>query len=55
MNVHVFSPRYAEEEIERNLYATTKRELSTRGWRYVRGYTEAKSEVVKQILARANP
>jgi GrpB-like predicted nucleotidyltransferase (UPF0157 family) len=68
VNLHVFSPRYAEEEIDRmltfrdwlrrheddrNLYATTKRELSTREWRYVQDYADAKSAVVKEILARA--
>lgn len=68
VNVHVFSPRYAAEEITRMLafrdwlrvneadrirYATAKRELSTRDWRYVQDYAEAKSEVVQEILARA--
>lgn len=68
VNLHVFSPRYATDEIDRmltfrdwlrthetdrNLYAATKRELSTRDWRYVQDYADAKSEVVRQILARA--
>jgi GrpB-like predicted nucleotidyltransferase (UPF0157 family) len=68
VNLHVFSPRYAAAEItrmltfrdwlrtheaDRNLYAATKRELSTRDWRYVQDYADAKSEVVEQILARA--
>jgi GrpB-like predicted nucleotidyltransferase (UPF0157 family) len=68
VNVHVFSPRYAEEEIarmltfrdwlraneeDRTLYAATKHELSTRDWRYVQDYADAKTDVVNQILARA--
>ncbi|MBB4908993.1 GrpB family protein [Actinophytocola algeriensis] len=68
VNLHVFSPRYAAAEItrmltfrdwlrtheaDRNLYAATKRELATRDWRYVQDYADAKSDVVKQILARA--
>ncbi|MDQ3789729.1 MAG: GrpB family protein [Actinomycetota bacterium] len=68
VNVHVFSPRYAAEEItrmlafrdwlrandqDRDLYAAAKRELSTRDWRYVQDYADAKSEVVQEILARA--
>lgn len=68
VNLHVFSPRHAAEEIarmlafrdwlrthedDRNLYAATKRELSTRDWRYVQDYADAKGEVVQQILSRA--
>jgi GrpB-like predicted nucleotidyltransferase (UPF0157 family) len=68
VNLHVFSPRHAADEInrmltfrdwlrthdaDRDLYAATKRELSTREWRYVQDYADAKSEVVHQILARA--
>lgn len=68
VNLHVFSPRYATEEInrmltfrdwlrthdaDRLLYATTKRGLSTRDWRYVQDYADAKTAVVEQILARA--
>jgi GrpB-like predicted nucleotidyltransferase (UPF0157 family) len=68
VNVHVFSPRYAQREIRRMLafrdwlrvneddrdrYAAVKRALSTREWRYVQDYADAKSEVVEEILARA--
>ncbi|GAB1512867.1 GrpB family protein [Actinophytocola sp. KF-1] len=68
VNLHVFSPRHAAEEIhrmlafrdwlrtndaDRDLYASTKRALSTREWRYVQDYADAKSEVVQQILTRA--
>lgn len=68
VNVHVFSPSRAAEEIARMLgfrdwlrthdedrdrYAATKRELATRDWKYVQGYADAKSEIVEEILARA--
>jgi GrpB-like predicted nucleotidyltransferase (UPF0157 family) len=66
-NLHVYSPRHAQAEIDRmlrfrdwlrthdddrDLYAATKRELSTREWRYVQDYADAKTEVVAQILAK---
>jgi GrpB-like predicted nucleotidyltransferase (UPF0157 family) len=69
-NLHVFSPRHAAEEItrilrfrdwlrthedDRNLYAATKRDLSTKDWRYVQDYAEAKTTVIKEILTRAHP
>ena len=38
---------------DRELYATTKRELATREWKYIQNYADAKTEVVHQILARA--
>lgn len=38
---------------DRIRYATAKRELSTRDWRYVQDYADAKSEVVQEILSRA--
>jgi GrpB-like predicted nucleotidyltransferase (UPF0157 family) len=68
VNLHVFSPRYAAEEIRRMLafrdwlrtheddrdhYAATKRRLSTKEWRYVQDYADAKTAVVEEILARA--
>lgn len=68
VNVHVFSVAHAEKEITRMLafrdwlrthpddrdrYAATKRELSTREWRYVQDYADAKTEVVEEILAKA--
>jgi GrpB-like predicted nucleotidyltransferase (UPF0157 family) len=68
VNVHVFSHQHAAAEIDRmltfrdwlrtheddrNLYATTKRELSTKDWRHVQDYADAKTDVVRQILARA--
>jgi GrpB-like predicted nucleotidyltransferase (UPF0157 family) len=38
---------------DRDLYEATKRELAGRTWRYTQDYTQAKSEVVREILARA--
>lgn len=70
VNVHVFSPVHAENEITRMLsfrnwlrthdddrdhYAATKRKLSTRDWRYVQEYAEAKTDVVEGILTKALP
>jgi GrpB-like predicted nucleotidyltransferase (UPF0157 family) len=68
VNVHVFSRQHAATEIKRMLgfrdwlrthdddrdhYAATKRELSTREWRYVQDYADAKTVVVEEILAKA--
>ncbi len=38
---------------DRELYARTERSLARRKWRYVQNYADAKSEVVKAILERA--
>jgi GrpB-like predicted nucleotidyltransferase (UPF0157 family) len=35
------------------LYAAAKRELAARDWTYVQQYADAKTEVVRRILARA--
>lgn len=35
------------------LYAATKRELARRDWKFVQHYADAKTEVVKEIMARA--
>jgi GrpB-like predicted nucleotidyltransferase (UPF0157 family) len=70
VNLHVFSPRHAAQEIrrklafrdwlrthedDRNHYAATKRELSTREWRYVQDYADAKTTVITEILTKALP
>jgi len=70
VNLHVFSPSYAATEIarmlgfrdwlrthpeDRNHYAATKRTLSTREWRYVQDYADAKTVVVEEILAKMAP
>jgi GrpB-like predicted nucleotidyltransferase (UPF0157 family) len=38
---------------DRDLYATTKRDLSQRTWKYVQHYADAKSTVVAEIMGRA--
>lgn len=38
---------------DRELYAATKRELATREWKYVQNYADAKTDVVRRILAKA--
>jgi GrpB-like predicted nucleotidyltransferase (UPF0157 family) len=38
---------------DRLLYERTKQELARREWKYVQNYTDAKGEVVEDILARA--
>ena len=66
INLHVFSPGSSEtdrmlsfrdwlrtQERDRRLYEHAKRELSTRTWKYVQNYADAKTEVVEGILARA--
>ena len=66
VNLHVFGPGSLEAERmvlfrdhlrshpeERDLYLTTKQELSRRTWERVQDYADAKSEVVEQIIARA--
>ena len=65
-NLHVFSEGC--EEIERMLlfrdwlrshpedlalYEKTKQELAARTWKYTQNYADAKSQVVREILARA--
>jgi GrpB-like predicted nucleotidyltransferase (UPF0157 family) len=66
INLHVFSQGCEEigvmlafrdhlraNEVDRELYERTKRELAARDWEYVQDYADAKTEVVKQIVARA--
>ena len=66
VNVHVFSTGCEEVETmlrfrdhlrenasDRELYAKAKRELAARDWKYLQQYADAKSEVVRGILARA--
>jgi len=38
---------------DRELYASAKRELAARDWKYVQQYADAKTAVVQEILARA--
>jgi GrpB-like predicted nucleotidyltransferase (UPF0157 family) len=66
VNLHVFNPGCEELERtvsfrdwlrthpeDRDLYARTKRELAVKQWKYVQNYADAKSEVIEEILARA--
>ena len=66
VNLHVFGPDCEEtrrmllfrdwlrtHEADRDLYARTKRELARREWKYMQHYADAKSDVVREILARA--
>jgi GrpB-like predicted nucleotidyltransferase (UPF0157 family) len=68
VNLHVFSEGCEEigrmlafrdhlrvNEADRELYERTKRELAARDWEYVQDYADAKTDVVKQIVARAGP
>jgi GrpB-like predicted nucleotidyltransferase (UPF0157 family) len=65
-NLHVFSAgceeparmlafrdRLRSNPRDRDLYESKKRELAARTWRYVQHYADAKSEVVREILARS--
>ena len=49
-----FRDRLRSDERDRELYARTKRVLAGQRWRHVQHYAEAKSEVVLQILERAD-
>ena len=68
VNVHTFSAGCEEVERmvafrdwlrthddDRDLYLTAKRELAQREWKYVQNYADAKSAVVREIVARAYP
>ena len=49
-----FRDRLRSDERDRELYARTKRVLAGQHWRHVQHYADAKSEVVLQILERAD-
>jgi GrpB-like predicted nucleotidyltransferase (UPF0157 family) len=66
VNLHVFSQSCAEiarmllfrdwlrsNASDRQLYERTKRELARKDWKYTQNYADAKTEVVEEILARA--
>jgi GrpB-like predicted nucleotidyltransferase (UPF0157 family) len=65
VNLHVFSEgcdevhamirfrdRLRGDGGERELYASAKRELAAREWKYVQQYADAKTAVVREILGR---
>jgi GrpB-like predicted nucleotidyltransferase (UPF0157 family) len=66
VNLHVFPPECPEvermllfrdwlrtNEVDRELYAQTKRELGAQEWKYVQNYADAKAAVVEEILSKA--
>ena len=68
VNVHVFSSDCTEVQVmldfrdrlrandaDRELYERAKRELAAKDWRYVQNYADAKSAIVAEINARAQP
>jgi len=67
INLHVFSKScpevrrmlafrdwLRENGADRELYASAKRALAQRDWKYVQNYADAKTAVVEEIIARAN-
>jgi GrpB-like predicted nucleotidyltransferase (UPF0157 family) len=66
INLHVFSGgceqvvamlrfrnHLRRDAVDRDLYAAAKRELAAKDWKYVQQYADAKTTVVREILARA--
>jgi GrpB-like predicted nucleotidyltransferase (UPF0157 family) len=66
VHVHIYSPDSREgkrlilmrdhlrhDRSDRELYASTKRELARRDWPSMQHYANAKTEVIQEILARA--
>ena len=66
INLHTFSAGCAEVDrmlvfrdwlrthaADRELYARSKRELAARNWKYMQQYADAKTVVVREIMARA--
>jgi GrpB-like predicted nucleotidyltransferase (UPF0157 family) len=66
VNLHVYSKGCPEVErnlafrdwlrahdVDRDLYARTKRELASREWTYIQQYADAKTQIVTEILQRA--
>jgi len=66
VNLHVFGPSCVEVDrmllfrdwlrtnaADRELYASAKRELASRNWKYMQQYADAKTAIVREIMARA--
>ena len=51
----LFRDRLRSHPEDRELYQRTKRELAAARWSYVQDYADAKSSVVEQIIASAQP
>lgn len=67
VNLHVFTAGCEEVDVmlrfrdhlranesDRELYAAAKRQLATRGWKHVQQYADAKTDVVREIIERAD-
>lgn len=67
VNLHVFTAGCEEVEVmlrfrdhlranesDRELYAAAKRQLAARGWKHVQQYADAKTDVVREIIERAD-
>ncbi|GLZ36809.1 GrpB family protein [Actinokineospora sp. NBRC 105648] len=67
INLHVFSAGCPEvdrmlafrdwlraHDDDRELYERTKRELASQDWKFVQNYADAKTAVVREIMARAS-
>jgi GrpB-like predicted nucleotidyltransferase (UPF0157 family)/predicted enzyme related to lactoylglutathione lyase len=50
-----FRDRLRRSDRDRELYEATKRELAARTWAFTQDYADAKSDVVADILSRAEP
>jgi GrpB-like predicted nucleotidyltransferase (UPF0157 family) len=48
-----FRDHLRTNDADRELYEWTKRELAAQEWKYVQNYADAKSEVVAEIMVRA--
>jgi GrpB-like predicted nucleotidyltransferase (UPF0157 family) len=49
-----FRDRLRSNDLDRELYEWTKRELAAREWKYVQNYADAKADVVREILSRTS-
>jgi len=67
INLHVFSAdcpeigrvlkfrdRLRNNPADRELYASTKRDLARRAWKFMQNYADAKTAVIEEILGRAH-
>lgn len=67
VNLHVFSlecpeidrilafrERLRSNEVDRELYARTKRELAKKDWNHIQDYADAKAAVIELILSRVH-
>jgi GrpB-like predicted nucleotidyltransferase (UPF0157 family) len=48
-----FRDRLRTNPADRDLYERTKRDLARRTWTYTQDYADAKSDLVEDIIARA--